>query len=599
MARTSNSELLKRYRTKLSQSKRMRKQEQFDDTWKRMLDLYRGRHYENYSDEDRLLVNMAFSTINVIAPSVSVNYPKIVVSARKPEDADKATITESIVNYWWRHYDCQTQFKSAVKDFLIFGHGWIKAGYRFVEEDKVAKSSPLDESNDYIDLVPESNMETELIVTEDRPFIERISPFDVFVDPDATSVYDMRWIAQRIKRPLVDVKNDRRYNSSARSDAQPTLYSKYGDNVQAKQPYGEERDSYVEVWEWYDISTKTMAVFCDGSDKFLINPTKIPFTFGHPFVMLRNYEVPEHFYPMGELEAIESLQHELNATRTQMMNHRKRFSRKWLYRESAFDPDGRSALESDEDNIMVPVSGDEPLGNVIVPMPAVISPPEFYNQSSLISGDMDRVSGVSDYMRGAMPEIRRTATEAAIAQDASNARAAEKLALIEIHIGSCAKRLVALAQQYMTGEQVARVVGSNAIPLWINFDRDFIQGEFDFEVEGGSTQPVNESFRRQMALQLVDAMAPFVGAGVVDMASLARHVLQYGFGIKSPEAFLAAPQQQQMGPEQGGMPLEQGGMPPQGMLPQGQPQQGEQPMPQQGGIPPELAAMLGGGMPPQ
>lgn len=599
MARTSNAELLKRYRTKLSQTKRMRKQEELDTTWKRMLDLYRGRHYENYSDEDRLLVNMAFSTINVIAPSVSVNYPKITVSARKPEDADKATITESIVNYWWRHYDCQTQFKAAVKDFLIFGHGWIKAGYRFVEEDKVAKSSPLDESNDYIDLLPESNVETELIVTEDRPFIERISPFDVFVDPDATSMYDVRWIAQRIKRPLVDVKNDRRYNSTARSEAQPTLYSKYSEDTQAKQPYGAERDSYVEVWEWYDITTKTMAVFCDGPDKFLINPTKIPFTFGHPFVMLRNYEIPEHFYPMGELEAIESLQHELNATRTQMMNHRKRFSRKWLYRESAFDPDGRSALESDEDNIMVPVSGDEPLGGVIVPMPAVISPPEFYNQSNLISGDMDRVSGVSDYMRGAMPEIRRTATEAAIAQDASNARAAEKLALIEINIGSCAKRLVALAQQYMTGEQVARVVGSNAIPLWINFDRDFIQGEFDFEVEGGSTQPVNESFRRQMALQLVDAMAPFVGAGVVDMASLARHVLQFGFGIKSPEAFLAPPPQQQMGPEQGGMPPEQGGMPPQGMeqMPPEMPQ--EQPMAEQGGIPPELAAMLGGGMPPQ
>jgi hypothetical protein len=95
-----------------------------------------------------------------------------------------------------------------------------------------------------------------------------------------------------------------------------------------------------------------------------------------------------------------------------------------------------------------------------------------------------------------------------------------------------------------------------------------------------------------MALQLVDAMAPFVGAGVVDMASLARHVLQFGFGIKSPEAFLAPPPQQQMGPEQGGMPPEQGGMPPQGM-----PQ--EQPMAEQGGIPPELAAMLGGGMPPQ
>jgi hypothetical protein len=283
-----------------------------------------------------------------------------------------------------------------------------------------------------------------------------------------------------------------------------------------------------------------------------------------------------------------------------MMNHRKRFSRKWLYKESAFDPDGRSALESDEDNIMVPVSGDEPLNGVIVPMPAVISPPEFYNQSNLISSDMDRVSGISDYMRGSMPEIRRTATEAGIAADASNARASDKLAAIELYIGAAAQRLVALAQQYMTGEQVARVVGSNAIPLWVTFDSDYIKGEFDYEVEGASTAPVNESFRRQMALQMVDAMAPFVGAGVVDMASLARHVLQFGFGIKSPEAFLAGPPpQQEMAPEQGGMPPEQGGMPPQGMpqMPPQMPQ--EQPMAEQGGMPPELAAILGGGAPMQ
>jgi len=69
MARSSNPELLKRYRMKLSQCKRMRKQEQCDDTWKRMLDLYRGRHYENYSDEDRLLVNMAFSQLTLLHPA--------------------------------------------------------------------------------------------------------------------------------------------------------------------------------------------------------------------------------------------------------------------------------------------------------------------------------------------------------------------------------------------------------------------------------------------------------------------------------------------------------------------------------------------------
>ena len=589
MARTSNKDLLGRYRSKLTQSKRWRKNEEYDDMWRRMIDMYRGKHYDNLSDADRTLVNMAFSTINVISPSVSVNYPKIVVSARRPEDGDRATVTEAIVNYWWRHYGCQDEFRKAVKDKLILGHGWVKTGYRFVEEERVREADPNVEHNDVLDLEADTNVETEMVILEDRPFVERISPFDVYVDPDGTTLKDIKWIAQRIKRPLADVRNDRRYNSNARYEVQPTQYSKYALDGQTPRPDTSSKESYVEVWEFYDIPKGTMCIFAEGSDKFLVAPTKIPFAFGHPFVMLRNYDVPEHFYPMGELEAIEGLQHELNETRTQMMNHRKRFSRKWLYKESAFDPDGRAMLESDEDNVLVPVMGDEPLGGVITPMPAVINPPEFYNQSSLIAGDMDRVSGVSDYMRGAMPEIRRTATEAAIAQDASNARAADKLAVIEIEIGRTAARLVALAQQYMTGEQVARVVGSNALPLWIRFDRDYIQGEFDFEVEAGSTQPVNESFRRQMALQMVDAMAPFVQAGVVDMSALARHVLQFGFGVKTPEAFLAAPQQQQM--EQ----------PQQGQLPPGPDQQQMPAEAQGGGLPPELMAALGGGgmeMPP-
>ena len=589
MARTSNKDLLGRYRSKLTQSKRWRKNEEYDDMWRRMIDMYRGKHYDNLSDADRTLVNMAFSTINVISPSVSVNYPKIVVSARRPEDGDRATVTEAIVNYWWRHYGCQDEFRKAVKDKLILGHGWVKTGYRFVEEERVKQADPNVEHNDVLDLEADTNVETEMVILEDQPFVERISPFDVYVDPDGTTLKDIKWIAQRIKRPLADVRNDRRYNSNARYEVQPTQYSKYALDGQTPRPDTSSKESYVEVWEFYDIPKGTMCIFAEGSDKFLVAPTKIPFAFGHPFVMLRNYDVPEHFYPMGELEAIEGLQHELNETRTQMMNHRKRFSRKWLYKESAFDPDGRAMLESDEDNVLVPVMGDEPLGGVITPMPAVINPPEFYNQSSLIAGDMDRVSGVSDYMRGAMPEIRRTATEAAIAQDASNARAADKLAVIEIEIGKTAARLVALAQQYMTGEQVARVVGSNALPLWIRFDRDYIQGEFDFEVEAGSTQPVNESFRRQMALQMVDAMAPFVQAGVVDMSALARHVLQFGFGVKTPEAFLAAPQQQQM--EQ----------PQQGQLPPGPDQQQMPAEAQGGGLPPELMAALGGGgmeMPP-
>ena len=553
--------------------------------------MYRGKHYENMSEEDRLLVNMSFSTINVIGPSVSVNHPKITVGARRPEDGDRATITEAIINYWWRHYDYQKELRRAVDDYLICGHGWIKVGYKFVEEERVVEQTPMDEEYDVIDVMAEgSNVETERIILEDRPFVERVSPFDVYVDPDATCMEDARWIAQRVRRPLLDVKGDRRYNKTARNECSPSAYTKWGEDTERPRQKRDVGDSYVDVWEYYDIAKGTMAIFCEGGDNFLVDPEKNPYTFGHPFVMLRNYDIPEHFYPMGELEAIEPLQQELNETRTQMMTHRKRFSRKWLYKESAFDADGRQALESDEDNIMVPVVSDEPLGNIIVPMPAVINAPDMYNVSSLILEDIDRISGVGEFMRGGQSEIRRTATEAAMMQDASNARTSDKLAAVEGAIAECASRLIQLAQQYMTGEQVARVVGSSAMPMWVTFDRGYITGEFDFEVEGGSTQPVNESFRRQMALQMVDAMAPFAGTGILNMPMLARHVLQYGFGVKNAEAFLNMPQQD---PMMQGAPQQE---PPQG-LPQGP--QGPPPMPQEGAqqplpssIPPQVLSML-------
>lgn len=570
MARRSHSELLRDYNQRLQSSKRWRKDEAYDAVWRRLVDLYRGKHFNNYSDEDRILVNMVFATVNVIAPSIAVNHPKITVNATNPENAAQAVIVEAVVNYWWRFRDVRSEFRRAVKDFIIVGHGWMKVGYRFVEEEVVGTDVDPSDPN-----MEGGESSTTSVILEDSPFAERVSPFDVFVDPDATSMKDARWIAQRIRRPLREVKTDKRYDRAAREQVGTMAVSRYTDDPSRKK-INDKSVGYAEIWEFYDISNKTMCVFADGADKFLVKPMRMPYSFGQPFVMIRNYDVPDQFYPIGDLEQIEPMQQELNETRTQMMNHRKRFARKYLYKESAFDSLGRSALQSSEDNVMVPVISDEPLGNVITPMPAVINPPEFYNQSDLISNDIDRISGVSEFMRGGSPEIRRTATEASLIQDAMNARTSDKLATVEQAIAEVGRRMVALAQQFMTGEQVARVMGKDGEPLWVTFDRDYLEGDFDYEVAAGSTQPTNESFRRQMALQMVDAMAPFAGAGVINMQEMAAYVLQYGFGVKNPEKFLSTPEP----PPEMGAPA--GPMGPAGGPPQ---------MP----MPPELGM---GGMPP-
>jgi hypothetical protein len=532
------------------------------------------------------LVTIAFATINIIAPNISVNFPKIAVNSVKPENAANAVIAEAVVNYWWKHRDIRTEFRRAVKDSLICGHGWIKSGYRFVEEEIVGQDTEVS------DPVEGGEMTSTTIILEDSPFAERVSPMDVFVDPDATSMRDIKWIAQRIRRPIYDVKNDKRYSKAARDEVQVMAVSRYADDPSRKK-INDKNEGYAEVFEFYDIAAKSMSVFCEGAENFLVKPTAMPYSFGQPFVMLRNYDVPDHFYPIGDLESIEPLQKELNETRTQMMNHRKKYSRKYLYKESAFDNMGRQALESDDDNVMVPVISDEALSGVVANFPALINPPDFYDQTSTIIADIDRVSGVSEIQRGGTSEIRRTATESALVQDASNARTADKLAMVEQAISEVGRRMVALARQYMSGEQVARITGKDGEPVWVQFDRDYLEGDFDFEVVAGSTQPHNESFRRQMALQMVDAMAPFAGAGIIDMAKLAAYVLQQGFGVKNPDEFLAQQAPPAMGPEMGGA-----GAPP--MPPEALPVPAEQGVGPLTGDPAMLQAMLAqqGQMPP-
>ena len=617
MARVTKAEQFARTQARLELAERWREGEGYDAKWHRMIDLYRGKTYFNeLTDDDRISVNLAFSTINVIAPSVAINHPKITVSANKEGDEERAVFVEAVINYLWRHHDYRKAFRRAVKDFLIVGHGWLKVGWRYVEQDRLLSSGEYDDeymrSKQEIDAYAFDNPDmagslptddeilssipaTSIEVVEDQPFVERISPFDILIDPEATCMDDAKWVAQRIVRSVSEVKADKRFRRGARQALQADAGLKVrwsGDDERSQYSDLVER---VTLYEYYDLESGTICVHAKGADEYLLDPTAMPYHFGHPFVMLRNYDVPDTFYPIGDLESIESLQEELNKTRTQMVNHRKRYARKYLYHERSFGPSGREALESDDDGRFVPVVDENrSLNEVVVPLPQVPLAPEMYNHSSLIEGDINTVSGVSEYARGQMPETRRTATEASIIADAGNARASDKLAMIELTIGEVGERVIQLMQQYMTRAQMVRITGKDDKKHFIAYTRDDILGEYDFLVEGGSTQPLNETARRQQSISLMNAVAPLVGA-IIDPAELARYVLTYGFGVKDPEKFIM---QQQPLPPEGAPPVGDPMAPEAGIAPPPMTGgMGPGPIPDQvfestGGVPPELLAQL-------
>ena len=152
------------------------------------------------------------------------------------------------------------------------------------------------------------------------------------------------------------------------------------------------------------------------------------------------------------------------------------------------------------------------------------------------------------------------------------------------------RRVIQLLQQFMTGESTARVPNAPN-DLFVPFSREDIVGEYDYSVEAGSPQPVNDTIRKQQAVSLLNAMGPLVGT-VINPQALAAHVLKTGFDIKDPERFLIQPQ---AGPQPGG-PEGQPVAPPGAN--QGPPRAPAPPMPPPG-APPEGAFAPTGGVPPE
>ena len=66
MAKKTRAETLADTKERLDKCKRWRDSEGIDRCWRRLNDLYRGKHFpEVSSTQDYIAVNLAFSTVNV------------------------------------------------------------------------------------------------------------------------------------------------------------------------------------------------------------------------------------------------------------------------------------------------------------------------------------------------------------------------------------------------------------------------------------------------------------------------------------------------------------------------------------------------------
>ena len=545
---------------------------QFETTWTICTNFYAGEFYNVLSSRtaeliveaevmpDLAAVNMTKSSVDTVFSSVAVSDPEYSVFGQTKPDEDAAELVQQILRYWWDRYAFQPQFRRAVKDRLIMGHGWVKALWH-TETDF---SEPnLDEISQVIEaqlvggagdgvLVSEAVVEAapekiERLVDE-HPKAERISPYDIWVDPYATTMEDASWICQRMFVPVAEVRANKEYSRTYRNQVEPSVPNTTGTNVRLGA--NPERDSRIdrgrqqagnaaraEIFEMHDLVSGQFAVWAEGVNGFLIKPQDSPyFLTPHksPYEMIRGEEVPGRFYPMGIVESLVGLQQELNSVRSQLNAHRRRYARKFVLRDDVATTDVVNKLASDVVNevIVVKANNVRSLEEVIMPVDGGQIPAELYNHTDVVLRDFERVSTVTDFRRGMAGSTRRTATEVAALTESAGFRSQDLVDSIEAAAVALGHRMVTMAQQFLTKPVVARVVGEEAAKGWVQVDPAEIEGAFDFKIIQGSSSPKDSASRRADLQLLLQSLAPLMASGMIDPIPIVRKLLE-SFDIKA------------------------------------------------------------------
>ena len=143
MAKTQKNKLAFQ-RNELARSKRWRNtgagESGYDYDWNRWIDLYSGKQWAVASGTDQMVINLVWSTVNVLVPAVAINNPRFVVNALKPEDAPQSVITEEVLNSIWQAGEFQREVRHRFRTRDPRLHRVLVERLRFMEQIEVLRA---------------------------------------------------------------------------------------------------------------------------------------------------------------------------------------------------------------------------------------------------------------------------------------------------------------------------------------------------------------------------------------------------------------------------------------------------------------------------
>jgi len=457
-----------------------------------LLDAYRGDQWKHtgwlngIDPQSHLVINSMFAAANTMEAQLLARLPKVQAFGRTPETWTKAQPWEALLNWALKEMKLERAWNQALRD-AFFRFGVVRLGYTPPEEvyskDKqVEFGSP---------------------TTADLPWLRRVAPWDIRIDPLAESWHadgDATWCEFISLYTTEQVKA--MPGLTVPRDLVPTISKdkRSIDDRRRSDRYTYEAANLVELRTVYDLAERKWFQWSPGSDKNLREPADWPEVFrgleGLPYALLAFNEPSDDPCPMGYADMVWPLQIERNKVRTMLSELVRRHRRLIIGNKGAFEPTEQKKISDGDIAEVFWSQGDVAQAVVQIPVAGFDQGLLAYDQA--IQEDIRETIGQSKMARAQRINVE-SATEAAEVAQGDSTQAGRNQIKVEAWLRDSIRLFAKGIQALPNTEYVVPVLGQRDAaalmkgdPAVLQISTADLQGEFLFEVEVGSTLPRSE-----------------------------------------------------------------------------------------------------------
>jgi hypothetical protein len=462
-----------------------------EERWKKIIRYYEGYAYVDdqlQTHQDYINVNIFKANVQTFIAATYFQNPKTYAKpANKfvPDAVKTGPVIEAELNYWIRELDFKDEVRRSQLDWCLVGHGWMKQGYfgQITEKERADDESGVER-------------ETDLNIEGGQPFVKRVSPFRMLVDPAALTYPEAKWVAEEIYFPWDEAKRrwpeleDIKGLQTFMPDKVPAPSALEKDRWDDK----ERQDSMVllvQYWyqKWNEDDNKYdiwVMLLCDGADEFLSDEKMELSVEGFPYDFVAWDERVDSFYPQNIYDAAEDLFHSYDKLRSMEINHMRKNGRYYEMRRDAYTQEAIEDLKRGIDGtVLMADSIDQ---ENIKPIQDAPLDPQHYVNIRQIEKEIRVILGLDENITSSTQK-GVTATQTERASQGTTIRLATRRDALGSFVSGAISKLWQILQGHHDAEDFVEIVGPEGAKILDSINPTQIEGEYRIEMAVNSTAP--------------------------------------------------------------------------------------------------------------